>query len=201
MGDRARIDLYCEDSGHEQFARALLTRLAREYGLRPGIQALNARGGHGRALTEFSLWQRAVVAAHGVRHDIPDLLVLLVDANCSGWPQMRRDVEAAIDPQIFPRFAVGCPDPHIERWCMADPLAVQEVLGVPPPGDPGKCDRHIYKQLLRHTIRTAGQPILTSEMEYAPDLVSAMDLYRAGKNQPSLKHFVEEIRSALQGLS
>jgi hypothetical protein len=35
-------------------------------------------------------------------------------------------------------------------------------------------------------------------MEYAPDLVAAMDLYHAGKNQPSLRHFVDELRSALQ---
>ena len=54
------------------------------------------------------------------------------------------------------------------------------------------------KRLLRQTILDAGQPILTNEMEYAPDLVKAMDLFRAGKNQPSLKHFVDEIRTALQ---
>jgi predicted ATPase len=54
------------------------------------------------------------------------------------------------------------------------------------------------EQLLRETIRKAGQPILTGEMEYAPDLVEAMDLFRAGKNQPSLRHFIEEVRSAIQ---
>jgi hypothetical protein len=32
------------------------------------------------------------------------------------------------------------------------------------------------------------------------DLVAAMDLFRAGKNQPSLKQFVDGIRSALQQL-
>jgi hypothetical protein len=37
-------------------------------------------------------------------------------------------------------------------------------------------------------------------MEYAPDLVAAMDLFRAGKNQPSLRHFMDEIRSSLQNL-
>jgi hypothetical protein len=53
---------------------------------------------------------------------------------------------------------------------------------------------------LQQTILRADQPILTSEMEYAPDLVTAMNFFRAGKNQPSLKHFVDEIRSALQQL-
>lgn len=68
------------------------------------------------------------------------------------------------------------------------------------PAVPEKCERHLYKQLLRKTILDAGQLILTNEMEYAPDLVAAMDLYRAGKNQPSLKHFVDELRSALRSL-
>ena len=49
------------------------------------------------------------------------------------------------------------------------------------------------------TVRTgAGQPILTTAMEFAPDLIEAMDLYRAGKNQRSLGHFVEGLRAALR---
>ena len=199
MIDRPRIDLYCEDSGHEQFARALLQRLASEIGLRPSINTPSGRGGHGQAISEFKAWQRAVTRGH-IGHEIPDLLVLLIDANCTGWAQAHRELERALEPGAFPRCAIGCPDPHVERWCLADPRAVQEVLGIQPPPDPGKCERNLYKQLLRQTIRSAGQPILTSEMEYAPDLVSAMDFFRAGKNQPSLKHFVEEIQSALQQL-
>ena len=109
-------------------------------------------------------------------------------------------MEEAIDSRIFVRCVIGCPDPHVEKWCLADPQAVQEVLGVAAPSVPEKCERYFYKQLLRQTIREAGQPILTNEMEYAPDLVAAMDLYRAGKNQPSLRHFVDELRSALRSL-
>jgi hypothetical protein len=132
--------------------------------------------------------------------EVPDLLVLMIDANCAGWSQARRELEEAIERAIFPRFAIGCPDPHVERWCLADPVAVQAVLGISAPADPGKCERHVFKRLLRQTILDAGQPILTSEMEYAPDLVAAMDLYRAGKNQSSLRHFVEEVRDALQSI-
>ncbi len=198
MGNRPRIDLYCEDSGHEQFARALLGRLARDLKISPIVKTVSGRGGHGRAVTEFKAWQRA--AAGGGIDEIPDLLILIIDANCSGWTQSHRALADSIDSGVFPRHALGCPDPHIERWCFADPLAIQAVLGCTCPADPGKCERDLYKQLLRQTILGAGQPILTSEMEYAPDLVTAMDLFRAGKNQPSLKHFVEEIRKALQPL-
>lgn len=200
MVDRPQIDLYCEDRGHEQFVRALLGRLAQEFGFRLNLRAVSGRGGHGKALTEFRGWQRAVSTEWNRAHEIPDLLVLLIDANCTGWAQAHREIKSSIDLAIFPRYAIGCPDPHIERWCLADPVAIQEVLGIQAPADPGKCERHLYKQLLRRTILDADQPILTSEMEYAPDLVAAMDLFRAGKNQPSLKHFADEIRSALQSL-
>jgi hypothetical protein len=200
MADRPRVDLYCEDRGHEQFARALLERFGRELGQRPDIRTASGRGGHGQAITEFKAWQRLVAVRRGIGFEIPDLLVLIVDSNCASWTQVRRDLEESVDGGIFPRCAIGCPDPHVERWCLADPAAVQQVLGVTPPSDPGKCDRRVYKQLLRQTILGAGQPILTSEMEYAPDLVAAMNLFQAGKNQHSLKHFVEEVRSALQSL-
>jgi hypothetical protein len=200
MADRPRVVLYCEDSGHEQFARALLNRVTRELGLRADLRTASGRGGHGRALTEFKAWQRAITGGGGIGFEIPDLLVLMIDANCHGWVSVRRDLEASIDNGIFPRCAIGCPDPHVERWCLADPEATQKVLGIPGPPDPGKCDRSFYKNLLRQTILRAGQPILTTEMEYAPDLVAEMDLFRAGRNQSSLKHFVDEIRSALQSI-
>jgi hypothetical protein len=198
MADRPSIVLYCEDSGHEQFARALLGRIARDLGTRVDVSTASGRGGHGLALTELRAWQRAISGVGGIHFEIPDLLVLMIDANCKGWAAVRRDLEGVVDQRLFPHCAIGCPDPHVERWCLADPQAIQKVLGIAAPADPGKCERQLYKNLLRQTILGAGQPILTTAMEYAPDLVAAMDLFRAGRNQPSLRHFVDEVRSKLQ---
>lgn len=200
MGDLLRVDLYCEDDGHEQFARALVGRLARQVGLGIGVETVSGRGGHGRAIREFRAWQRTATADSGLQSAVPDLLVILIDANCTGWAEARRDLEQSIRRELFPRWAVGCPDPHVERWCLADPTSFKDTLGAGPPADPGKCERKLYKRLLREAILNAGQPILTNEMEYAQDLVEAMDLYRAGKNQPSLRHFVESVSAALQSL-
>lgn len=44
-------------------------------------------------------------------------------------------------------------------------------------------------------------PLLTGTADLAPDLVEAMDLYRAGKNQPSLGHFVDGFNGALRRLA
>jgi hypothetical protein len=38
---------------------------------------------------------------------------------------------------------------------------------------------------------------LLGGIEFAEDLVASMDLYRAGKNEKSLKHFVDDLRAGL----
>src|SRR5437016_5409138 len=106
MADRPRIDLYCEDSGHEQFARALVNRLARDLSLSFDLRTPSGRGGQGRAVTELKAWQRIVFSKHGVGRSLPDLLVLMIDANCKGWTQVRGALEQAVDSRIS-RFVVG----------------------------------------------------------------------------------------------
>lgn len=199
MRDRPLVDLYCEDRGHEQFCRALLERLARDEGVPLRLRTQNSRGGHGRAVTEFKLWQRKV--SKGLPEEIPDLLVMVIDGNCEDWGTAHKAHSTVVQDDVFPRVVVGCPEPHIERWCFADPESFQEVIGTAPPADPGKCERSFYKNLLRQTILQAGQLILTDEMEFAPDLVAKMSFYKAGKNQRSFGHFVEGLQSAFRLLA
>lgn len=196
-----RIDLYCEDRGHEQFARALISRLAGPLSLHPKVENPSGRGGHGRALSQLRAWQKAKAKERALGQPSPELVILLIDANCEGWSQVHRKLSELIDPELFPLVTVGCPDPHIERWCFADPAAVSKVFGVAAPADPGKCERLLYKRLLRSTIKSAGRRPLTGEMEYAPDLVAEMDLYRAGKSQPSLGHFIADLTAAFKQLA
>jgi len=188
----ARVDPFCEDRGHEQFVTALVKRLASEARVRLRLSTPSGRGGKGPALTALRGYQQ-VLESGQLGKPVPDLLVAVVDTNCSTWHEERSHVTDCINTQLFPQFVVGCPDPHVERWCIADPEGFRKVVGTPPPPDPEKCERNVYKKLLRDAIRDAGHQILTDEMEFAPDIVEAMDLFNAGKNQPSLKHFVNEL--------
>lgn len=198
MAERPRITLFCEDRDHEQFVRGLVGRLASEVGIRPLLEAASARGGHGRALTEFRLWQKSFLQVEsGPTH----LLVLVIDANCSTWRDVRRELEDAVDQTVVPRHVVGCPDPHVERWYIADPTAFDEVVGCAPGPDPGKCERHLYKHLVEEAVEAAGTPLLTGTADLAPDLVGTMNLYRASKNQPSLGRFVDDLRAAFRQLA
>lgn len=199
MGRKARLALFCEDQDHELFVRALVRRLATEVGLEPLIQALNTRGGHGRAISEFKVWQNEF--AEMTTTTQPDLLVLVIDANCTGWNQAHKELTTAIDSSKIPHAAIGCPDPHIERWFVADSASFRQVVGASPAPIPDKCDRGVYKKVLADAIATANLPVLTRTAELAPDLVEAMDLFKSGKNCPSLGHFVDDLRKSFRLLT
>lgn len=190
------LSLFCEDSGHERFVRALVRRLAGEEEVPAELRTFSAEGGLGRTVDEFRRFQRAFRL--GLVSGVPDLLIVVIDANSHGWAERRAEIESVVEPNLFPAFVIGCPDPHIERWCFADPDAFFRVVGKLPPADPGKFERNYYKNQLRKTILEAGQPILTDAMEFAPDFVREMDLFKAGKAQTSLRHFVDSLRSALR---
>jgi hypothetical protein len=126
---------------------------------------------------------------------VPDLLVIVIDGNCTTASQKRREIEKIVHQSVFPRCVIGCPDPHVERWCFADADAFRSVVGVEVPRDPGKCERDLYKALLQDALRTAALPVLTTEMEVAPEIVDASDLQVFDRTQPSLGSFVQELRS------
>lgn len=195
------IDLFCEDAGHELFVRAMVRRLERELRLRVSLRTQVARGGHGRVLTELRAWQALVRKSPSLSRERPDLVLIVIDCNCKGWNPMRAEVERVLDKSQVSSVLIACPDPHIEKWCFADPGAMKRVVGLVPPSVPDKCERDLYKKLLRDTLAEAGAVSLTSEMEVAPDLVKEMDLFQAGKAEPSLKHLIEGLRSAFKLLA
>jgi len=192
------IAVYCEDSAHEHFVQPLLQRLATEERAQVRITVQSGRGGSGRAVAEFKAWQYHHLHRGAAR---PDLLVLLIDANCCGPNDKRRELMAAVHASVAHEVLLGTPDPPIERWVMADPEAFQQVIGLPAPPDPGKCERGLYKRLLDQTIERSGLLVLASAFnELAPDIVAAMDLYKAGKRRPELRRFIDDVQAALRRL-
>jgi len=198
MAKRLSVDLFCEDQAHEELLRALLDRLCRAEGVAAAIATRSARGGHGRAQTELDLYQRIVRTAQP-----PDLLVVGIDTNCSTQNKVIDEIKDRIDDSLFPHYAIACPNPHIELWYLADPDAVQEVIGTRPPHlDPkcGKQTRNELKRVLANCIRQAGLPVLFGGPQYAPELADTMDLFSVGKVDPGFKLFVRDVRTALKQL-
>jgi hypothetical protein len=196
MPDGVSVTLFVEDRAHEGFLKPLIQRVAQEADRNITIRSYSARGGHPRALDELQTFQTLI--ERGVLGlSEPDILVVGIDANCSPWHKVRQGVLERLASQRRSKAAVACPDPHIERWFMADPTSFEQALGRRPRPGKRKCEQDRYKRILAKTVREAGYPVGLGGIEFAEDIVAAMDLYRAGKNEKSLKHFLDATRSLL----
>jgi hypothetical protein len=184
------ISMFVEDLGHERILRALVQRMAVQEGIEVEPRVVSAKGGHGRVFQELKLFQRAS-SGDG------DLLLVAIDANCKGWNATRTRMESHIDKDKFANYVLACPDPHVERWYMADPEGLHKALDVKVNPGKAKCERDRYKQMLTYALRAAGHPVLLGGSEFADEIVESMDLFRAGKSEPSLKHFMDDLKNAL----
>jgi len=147
-----RIDLFCEDSAHENVARALLARIAGELPVEISVTARSARFGIGRLKRELRAFQQLVRTAGGS----PDVLVVLVDANRVGVATRKREVADVIDESVFPAVVVGAPDPCVERWLLADPPAFSERFGVEPDVSSARAKAD-WKRRLAESLERAGE--------------------------------------------
>ncbi|HEY7556539.1 MAG TPA: hypothetical protein VIH18_17195 [Candidatus Binatia bacterium] len=193
------MDLFAEDRAHEEFLRAMLNRIANDQERRLTVRVRSARGGHPRVLEELKLYQTSVLKAPESL-PMPDLLFIAIDANCKRWSRARNEIQETIQPQFAARSIVVCPDPHVERWYLADPDSFAQVVGIRPKIGKRKCERGRYKAILSKAIVDAGHPPTLGGIEFAQELVAAMDLYRAGKNEASLKHFLDDTFARMKTL-
>lgn len=197
MSSPAAVDVFVEDRAHEAFLVPLLVRIAREEDVPVVPRVRSALGGHARAIAELKLYQDLVRrGAAGTTY--PDLLIVGVDGNCSTFAKARQAIEDATHPPLSERLVVASPDPHVERWYLADPESFKTVVGQRPTVGKKKCVRDHYKRLLARAVRLAGHPAPLGGIEFAPELVEGMDLYRAGKADHSLKAFFDDLRGKLR---
>ena len=194
MSDSLVVDLFVEDVAHEEFVGALANRIAREEQVALSVQARSARGGHPRAMGEFGTYQ-ALVEKGALASRAPDLVVVVIDGNCTTSRKKRAEIQKATRPRFLDRLVAGCPNPHVERWFLADPDSFHKVVGYRPVIGREKCEREHYKRLLSDAIRKGNQPATLGGIEFAAELVEAMNLYRAGRSDSSLRAFVGDLRS------
>ena len=185
------IVLFAEDYGHEEFVKALVERLSRESDVPVKITPRNASGGHGKVVTEFQIFLRDLEHA---REGLPDLLIVATDANCKRYAKRRREIDKINDK--FRNFTVyAIPDPHIERWLLLDSAAFKTVLGKGCDKPDKKCSRDRYKELLLKAMRSAGVVPPLGGIEYAEDIVNAMDLQRMENANASFGKFLKDLQN------
>lgn len=198
--DEIEVGYFLEDIGQERFLTALVNRVAREMGLpsrRLRHEVRNATGGRGAVLEELRRFLRDV---NHERERPFALLVVAIDGDCRKYQERRNEIWAIVERSGYPGTVVcAVANPHIERWYLADPRGLQQVLGGRgiPEVPSSKCERGRYKQALRDAIRQTGIRASLGGLEYGPDIAEVLDLYTVGKADAGFKHFLDELQAGL----
>jgi len=189
------IALFVEDFAHQSFLAALLQRMAAEYGVAVHLDWRNARRGHGAVVNELKQFLRDLQRG---RDGLPDLVVVATDANCKGLAERLRQITEVTD-KVDVHTVCAVPDPHIERWLLVDSAAFKSVFGRGCDAPDQKCERARYKKMLIDAIRSSGVMPNLGGIEFADDIVDAMDLTRAAAADASLSRLIEDLRAAFKG--
>lgn len=200
MSEALLAEFFLEDTAHHQFLVPLVERVGREEEVDLRCRVRNARGGHAGVMNSFERYQ--MLRERGVGgSEAPALLLVAIDGNCSSFTETRRNVQRATSELFVHTLVTACPDPHIERWYLADPKSFQTVVGIQPSVSPQKCARGYYKHLLAAAVANAGHPPTLGGIEFGKELADEMDLFRAGRNDSSFKAFVRDLRQRLRRAS
>ena len=184
------IALFGEDIGHEKVIGALVNRIGREMRIETRLDWRSATGGHGKVAQEFKRYLRDLRQPSDRR---PDLIVVATDANCKGLNERRKEI-AVSDATTTVIHAI--PDPHIERWLLLDSAAFRNVFGSGCDAPDKKCSRGRYKTRLIKAIHEAGGTPGIGGIEFAEDIVGAMDIKHVSQQDKSFQQFIRALRNA-----
>jgi hypothetical protein len=195
-----RVGYFLEDIGHQRFICTLVERVAQDLGLPPAHlrhDVRNASGGAGQTITSL----RSFLHRHTRTEELPfDVLVVAIDGNCSTYAAKRDEIVGLMSQAEYPGlFACAVPNPHVERWYIADPMGFRNAFATAtPPSVPRyKCEKARYKTALSDALRDADLEAPLGGAEYGEEIAQHISLQRAGANDPSLKHFRDDVRQAL----
>ena len=189
------IALFVEDFAHEKVVGGLVQRLADEHGLAVRLDWRNAVRGHGQVIDEVRNYLRDLGRQ---RLNLPDLIVVATDANCSGWNERVKQISNTSPDAPLPPIVFAIPDPHVEKWLLLDGAAFREVFGRGCDAPGQKCNRDLYKQRLTDAIHAAGIRPRLGGIEFADDLVREMDIERAKQSDRSLQRFLDSLDDQFQ---
>jgi len=190
-----RIAVFCEDAAHESVLKALVSRLAHEYGIAIDPKIFSATGGITKVHYEFKKFLKDVDTG---RLDRPDLVVVATDSNCTKYVERKQQLEKVSEtyPALKDSISYAIPDPHIERWLLSDPAAFKAVFGkgcAPLPVI--KCKKDDYKHLLRLEVQNAsGAKPPLGGIEYAPEIIENLNLAFVEKQEPSFEKLLKDLK-------
>ncbi len=191
-----KVDLFAEDQGHVRIVGELIRAVAGRLGTPIHLVTRTTRGGYGRVIGSVRQYAREINAT---LQPMPDVLVVATDANCKGANARVKAVRDVVG-DLTDRLVCAIPDPHVERWLLVDAHAFKAVLGKGCSAPDHKCERDRYKELLARAVESAGPRPPLGGIEYAADLITAMNLTDVRQNDASLGRFLDELEARLRQL-
>jgi hypothetical protein len=191
---KREVSLFGEDAGHEAVLKALLARMSTDYGVELRVSSLSATGGFTRVHYKFESYLNDIAKG---KLATPDMIVVATDGNCKGYAARLQEIQRAAQPHpALGGIAVyAIPDPHIERWLLADPVAFRAVLGRGCNLPQHKCEKDFYKHLLVREVQAADVRPILGGLEYAEDIIGAMDLAKVELSEPSFEKLLKELKA------
>jgi len=184
------ISLFVEDQAHEFFILTLTQRLADMHQVEINLTLYNVRGGRGKVMRALKKYQQDLQSN---REDLPDLIIVGTDSNCTGFLEREREIHQIISS--YTSLVISAiPEPHIERWLLLDSEAFKIVFGKGCPAPDQKCEQDRYKKLLLNGIIEAGVMPPIDGTERVANLANEMNLQRVAQMDRS----IDRLLSALQ---
>ena len=184
------INVFVEDTAHEDFLTALIQRLADSYNIEINIRLSSVRGGHGKVIMELEQYLRDL---QHYKEGLPDLIIVGTDSNCKGFSERETEINQ-VTSDLADLVITMIPEPHIERWLLLDSEAFKMVFGKGCPVPDQKCERDRYKNMLLNAIYQATMVSPLDAIERVGELVDAIDLQRMAQNDRSIQRFLNTLQ-------
>ncbi len=190
MAEALAVELVCEDRAQQSLLTPLILRAAKECSGNARIHEINARGGASKVHAALELRLRRL--SQGTSRP-PVAIIVALDANCTGHREREQWILDRVAEDWRDLVVPACPSPHIERWYLVDQDAFLGAVGGRRLSVPEKCDRLVYKQLLRDAMSNAGAITAGGGVEFGPDIAERIDPYRFSRLDPSFKSFWDRL--------
>ncbi len=190
-----RVLYFLEDRAQECLVRGLVRRVADEEGVAVEHDVRSAVRGAGRVMEELN----SFVGSLPVSLAEADVLIVAVDANCARRATKEREIRSVIHGTGLEDRTVCCvPDPHIERWYVADRAALSRAVGVgiTVSMPKRKCGRDVYKRALCEALKPVGSVL--GGPEYGEDLARELDYESLRSTHSGFGEFVDDLRRGLR---
>lgn len=191
------IGIFVEDKMQEEFLRYIIKRLCSEYNVINEIISISK--GHGKGGVQDEVKNLFKLYKKGNVFKVPKkLMVICIDTNCDPVNDTVKQIKANVINGVIPRITYACPYPHIEKWYLNDLDCWYNVVGHRPDVPQKKCKKAFYKNILSNSIAEGGHPPGSSGEDFAKEIAEQMDFIKAGKDDNSFKHFIDDLKNQLK---